>query len=100
MAVYGGFGFTLTTTPMLAVAAEPVGRAISISPAVAARVRVGFDNMSGFLTTPGGPDSNFAASWGAGSNPWYTQLVLPAGQELWLWVDAGTSGCDVLVSGA
>lgn len=100
MAVYSGFGFGLSTTPALAVAAEPVDRAITISPAVDARVRVGFDNTSGFLTGPGGPDFGSSASRGSGANVWYTQFVLPADQELWLWVDAGSSGCDVLVSKA
>lgn len=100
MAVYSGFGVAATTTPTKIVDEEPVDRAITVSPAPGQRVRLGFDSTSGFLTGPGGPEPFNAYSVGSGANVWYTQFVLPADHDLWIWTDGGTVGCDVLVSKA
>lgn len=82
MATYSAFTFSATTTQALAVAAEPVDRAVKIV-ASTSQIRVGFDSSSGYRTAA-------------------ADFILPEGEELWLWVDYPSApvAAEVLVSRA
>lgn len=99
MAAYRAFNFSLTTTPAKALDAEPFDRAVTLNPPNNNAIQIGYDGASGFYLRPGG-DTGSSTYQGSGADVWYTKFVLPAGEELWAWVDSGTSGVAVLVSKA